>query len=116
MPYKIYHNPRCTKSRVALQLLKDEGISPEIVNYLDTPPSKAELEKVLKALGKRPRDIIRTGENEYKDNNLANPALSDDELINFVVKFPKLLERPIIVKDGSSAVIGRPPENVNKLL
>ncbi|MCY4043690.1 MAG: arsenate reductase (glutaredoxin) [Cellvibrionales bacterium] len=112
---KIYHNPRCSKSRQTLQLIEEKGVTPEICLYLETPPSKTELTDMLKKLGKTPRDILRKGEQEYKDNNFADKALSDEALIDLMVQFPKVIERPIVV-DGDKAIVGRPPENVLDLL
>lgn len=111
----IYHNPRCSKSRQTLQLIEDSGVSPDVILYLDTPPSATELKGLLKKLGINPRQLLRRGEQAYKDNNLADESLNDTALIEAMVEFPKLIERPIVVK-GRQAVLGRPPENVNALL
>lgn len=111
----IYHNPRCSKSRQTLALLQEKGVEPEIVQYLETPPDAATLKELLNKLGVSARDLLRKGEDAYKDHNLNDPKLSDDELIAFMVKYPKLIERPIVVK-GSRAVLGRPPENVLELV
>lgn len=113
--FTIYHNPRCSKSRQTLALLEENGVKPEVVLYLDTPPDAKALKQLLKKLKIGARDLLRKGEQEYKDNNLKNLDLSDDELIDAMVKFPKLIERPIVVK-GTSAVLGRPPENVLDLI
>jgi len=107
----IYHNPRCSKSRQTLQLLKDKGIEPTIIEYLTNPPTIETLSKIITNLGVNPRAIIRKKEAAYNDNNLANKSLSDDEIIELMVKNPVLIERPIVTIDGK-AVIGRPPENV----
>ncbi len=115
MTVKIYHNPRCTKSRQTLQLLKDKGIEPDIIEYLKTPPSAEELADILQKLGMEPRDLMRKNEAEYKVNNLDNPALDRLVLINGMVANPILIERPIVVANGK-AVIGRPPENVLSIL
>lgn len=115
MTVKIYHNPRCTKSRQTLQLLKDKGIEPDIIEYLKTPPSAEELADILQKLGMEPRDLMRKNEAEYKANNLDNPALDRLALINGMVANPILIERPIVVANGK-AVIGRPPENVLSIL
>jgi len=115
MTIKIYHNPRCTKSRETLQLLERRGIKPQVVLYLEKPPSKNEIVGLLKLLKLEVRDIIRKNEDEYKANHLHNQKLSDEKLIEFIVKNPKLLERPIVV-NGTKAAIGRPPENVLKIL
>ncbi|WP_448682445.1 arsenate reductase (glutaredoxin) [Pseudomonas nicosulfuronedens] len=111
----IFHNPRCSKSRGALELLEERGIQPEIIRYLETPPSAAELKALLGKLGIGARQLLRTGEDEYKELDLANPALSDDQLIGAMAQHPKLIERPIVVV-GDKAVIGRPPEKVLEIL
>ena len=111
----IYHNPKCSKSRKALEIIESKNIEPTIILYLVNKLSKIEVENLLSKLGLSIRDILRTGEDEYKNNNLKNENLSDDKLIEFLVKFPKLLQRPIVVKN-SKAVIGRPPENILNLL
>lgn len=111
----IYHNPRCSKSRQTLKLLEEQGIEPEVVLYLENPPSKAELKGVLKKLGIAPRDLLRKGEDAYKENNLSDPGLSDAALIDAMITHPKLIERPIVIK-GDKAVLGRPPENVLNLV
>ena len=112
---KIYHNPRCSKSRQTLQLLEDKGIQPEVILYLENPPDAETLKKLIKKLGITPRLLLRKGEDEYKQNNLFDTSLSDDALISAMVKFPKLIERPIVVH-GSKAALGRPPENVLSIL
>lgn len=111
----IYHNPRCSKSRQTLGLLEDRGIEPQIIKYLDDTPDKATLKKILDQLGLEPRDLMRKHETEYKENNLDNPDLSDDELIDTMLKFPKLIERPIVLANNKAA-LGRPPEDVLKIL
>ena len=111
----IYHNPKCSKSRKALEIIKRKNIEPTIILYLVNKLSQTEVENLLSKLGLSIRDILRTGEDEYKNNNLKNENLSDDKLIDFLIKFPKLLQRPIVVKN-SKAVIGRTPENVLNLL
>lgn len=115
MTTRIYHNPRCSKSRQTLQLLTEKGIQPEIVEYLKTPPSADELRELLNKLGLHPRDLIRRREAEYKASGADNPDLSDDELIELMVEHPKLIERPIVVHDGKVA-LGRPPEKVLEIL
>lgn len=112
---RIYHNPRCSKSRQTLALIEDAGISPDVVLYLETPPSATELEGLLKKLGLSARELMRKGEDAYKENNLGDEQLTEQQLIDAMIKFPKLIERPIVVK-GSQAVLGRPPENVNQFL
>lgn len=111
----IYHNPRCSKSRQTLQLLEERGIEPEIVLYLETPPTHKELQALLKKLGIGPRELLRRGEAEYAERNLGDASLGDVALIDAMVACPKLIERPIVVR-GARAVIGRPPENVLELL
>ncbi|ANY85835.1 MULTISPECIES: arsenate reductase (glutaredoxin) [Pseudomonas] len=111
----LYHNPRCSKSRGALELLEERGLAPTIVRYLETPPDAAILNALLGKLGIAPRQLLRTGEEEYKALDLANPALSDAQLIDAMVQHPKLIERPILVV-GDKAVIGRPPEKVLEIL
>jgi arsenate reductase len=115
MQVKIYHNPRCSKSRQTLQLLQEHNIEPEVVEYLNTPPDKTTLRKILKQLGFSPRDLMRRKENEYKENHLDDPTLTDDQLIDAMLKYPKLIERPIVVTDKGAA-IGRPPEKVLEVL
>ena len=115
MSIKIYHNPRCSKSRQTLQLLEEKGIEPEIVLYLENTPSKTELKRILKALGLKARDLMRKKEAEYKDNNLADESLKEDDLITAMNQFPKLIERPIVV-NGDQAAVGRPPENVLEII
>ena len=111
----IYHNPRCSKSRQTLALIEEKGIEPEIILYLEATPSKEELVDLLKKLGIGPRALLRKGEDAYKENNLKDESLSDNALIDFMIQFPKLIERPIVV-NGSKAVLGRPPENVLEIL
>lgn len=115
MSIKIYHNPRCSKSRETLQLLRDRGIEPEIVEYLKTPPSVEELDAILKKLGMEPRALMRKKEAPYDENDLLDPSLDRQTLIQAMVKFPILIERPIVV-NGDKAAIGRPPENVLAIL
>ncbi len=110
----IYHNPRCSKSRETLQLLRDNGIEPQIVEYLKDTPDEEELRKLLMKLHLRPTDILRTGEALYKQK-LKGLKLTDEEWIRVMVENPSLIERPIVVK-GHKAVLGRPPENVLELL
>ena len=113
--YKIFHNPRCSKSRQALQLLKDNNCKIEIISYLEIDLKVSLIKDILKKLTLKPRDILRKGEQEYKDNNLKKDNLSEEDLINYMIKYPKLIERPIVVK-GIKAVIGRPPEKVLELI
>lgn len=111
----IYHNPKCSKSRQTLELLKEKGIDAEIVLYLESPPDKSQLQELIKMLGINARDLIRTSEQEYKDLNLAETHLDDAYLINAMIKAPKLMQRPIVVCNGKAA-IGRPPEQVLEIL
>lgn len=107
----LYHNPRCGKSRSALELLRGRGIEPAVVEYLKTPPTAAELESILDQLGIEPRALMRKGEAAYKEAGLDNPALDRAALIAAMVANPILIERPIALANGKAA-IGRPPENV----
>jgi arsenate reductase (glutaredoxin) len=111
----LYHNPRCSKSRGALQLLEERGLTPTIVRYLENPPSTAQLQELLGKLGIGARQLLRSGEEEYRVLNLADPSLSDTQLIEAMASHPKLIERPILIA-GDKAVIGRPPESVLELL
>lgn len=111
----IYHNPRCSKSRETLQLLESRGIKPNIVLYLETPPDAQTLKSLLKKLGLKPRELIRQKEAEYKELGLQDASLSDEQLIEAMVKHPKLIERPIVVQ-GNKAALGRPPERVLEIL
>lgn len=111
----LYHNPRCSKSRSTLQLLEDRGVQPTLVRYLETPPNAEQLRDLLSKLGISARQLLRTGEDEYRELNLADSALSDADLIDAMAAHPRLIERPILVA-GDRAVIGRPPENVLELL
>lgn len=115
MSITIYHNPRCSKSRGTLSILEEAGADTRIVEYLHTPPSRDELVNILAMLGMRPRELMRKGEAEYKENDLDDESLSDDELIDAMIRFPKLIERPIVVHNGK-AIIGRPPETVKTIL
>lgn len=113
---KIYHNPRCSKSRDTLSLLKANGIDPEVVLYLETPPDAATLRQLLKMLGMASaRELMRQKEDLYKSLDLANPQLSEDALIQAMIENPKLIERPIVVSYGE-ARIGRPPEQVLEIV
>ena len=113
--YIIYHNPRCSKSRQTLQLLRDAGIEPTIVEYLKTPLAKDQLRNISQLLGLRPKDFVRKIENDFKDNDLSRFLEDDEKIIEATLSFPKIIERPIVVS-GRRAVIGRPPENVQKLI
>jgi len=112
---RIYHNSRCSKSRATLALLEDRGGDVEVINYLDTPPTPAELAVLLKQLGMAARELLRTGEAEYQSLGLDDPALDEAALIAAMVAHPKLIERPIVVANGKAA-LGRPPEAVLAIL
>jgi len=112
---RLYHNPRCSKSRGALELIHERGIEPRVIAYLDTPPTRDELRELLRLLALPARALLRTGEDEYAALGLADVSLSDDALIDAMVAHPRLIERPIFVHAGR-AVIGRPPEQVLTLL
>lgn len=112
---RIYHNPRCSKSRQTLSLLEEKGLQPEVVKYLETPPTADELAVLVKALGCTVRDIIRVKESEYKELDLDNPSLSDEHLLQALSAHPRLIERPLVTHDGKAAM-GRPPENVLALI
>ncbi|ORU91875.1 MAG: arsenate reductase (glutaredoxin) [Cycloclasticus sp. symbiont of Poecilosclerida sp. M] len=115
MSIKIYHNPRCSKSRQTLQLLQDNSVQPTVVEYLKDAPNKQELESVLTLLGLAPRDLMRKGEAVYKELNLADDSLSTEQLISAMLENPILIERPIVLANGKAA-IGRPPESVLDIL
>lgn len=115
MKTTIYHNPRCSKSRQTLQLLTEQHIDPEVVEYLQTPPDREELLRILDLLGLEPRQLMRTKEPEYKEQGLDNEGLTRDQLIDAMVATPKLIERPIVIHNGKAA-IGRPPEKVLDIL
>ena len=112
---RIYHNPRCSKSRQALALLQENGLQPEVVKYLESPPTAGELSTLVAAMNCGVRDIIRIKENEYKELGLDNPALSDEDLLQALSRHPKLIERPIVTHGGKAA-LGRPPENILTLI
>jgi len=111
---KIYHNPRCSKSRNAVALLEEQGVEAEVVKYLDTPPTKEELKEILKMLGLSARELMRTKEAIYKELGLKEVE-EEEALIDAMMANPKLIERPIVIKDGKAA-IGRPIENIIELL
>lgn len=112
----IYHNPRCSKSRETLSLLKANGVEPEVVLYLETPPDAATIKSLLSKLDfASARDLMRQKEDLYKELNLADQTLSEDQLIQAMVENPKLIERPIVLANGE-ARIGRPPESVLEIL
>ena len=112
---KIYHNPRCSKSRQTLALIEEKGLTPTIIRYLESPPDAAEISDLLMKLGISARALLRKGQQDYKDQNLENTRLSEAELIDAMATYPKLIERPIVVKNNK-AILGRPPENVLDLI
>lgn len=111
----IYHNPRCSKSRQTLQLLQENGIEPEVVLYLEDTPDQEQLQDLLNKLGISARELLRTGEQEYKDNNLKDKSLSESDLIQAMTRYPKLIQRPIVVANNKAA-LGRPPESVLEII
>ena len=115
MSITIYHNPKCSKSRQTLKLLQEQGINPVTIEYLKNPPTVEKLKEILSLLGVSPRDLMRKKEDEYKELDLANSKLSDEDLIGFMVKNPNLIERPIVLANGKAA-LGRPPEQVLYIL
>ena len=112
---RIFYNPKCSKCRLTMDILNDKDIDATVVEYLNTPPGSAELIEVLDLLGIEPRDLMRKHEAPYKDNNLDNPDLSREQLIQAMIDNPILIERPIII-NGNKATIGRPPEKVLDIL
>ena len=115
MQITLYHNPRCSKSRQTLALLQERGIQPKIIKYLETPPNREELKRLLTLLQLSARELMRTKEDEYRQAKLDDPQLDDDALIDAMLAQPKLIERPIVVA-GNKAAIGRPPENILEIL
>jgi arsenate reductase len=113
--FTIYHNPRCSKSRQTLALLEENGETPQVVLYLESPPSEAGLQSLLEKLCLKPRELMRKGEELYKEKGLADTSLTDAQLIAAMAAHPILIERPVVVK-GDRAVLGRPPESVLELL
>lgn len=110
----IFHNPRCSKSRATLELLRERGIEPSVVEYLKNPPSQETLSRILDLLGLEPRELMRRHEDEYTEANLDDPGLTRETLILAMIQRPRLIERPIVV-NGNRAAIGRPPECVLEL-
>lgn len=113
--FVIYHNPRCSKSRQTLALLEQRNVKPQVVEYLKTPPSIDELSEIVEQLGISARQLLRKGEAEYKDLNLADESLTEQQLIQAMCEHPKLIERPIVIYNGK-AKLGRPPEAVLEIL
>ena len=115
MTIRIFHNPRCSKSRATLTLLQEQGIEPEIILYLESPPDAGELRIILDKLDMSPRELMRTSEAEFKEQGLSDESLTDDELIDAMAATPRLIQRPIVLA-GDRAAMGRPPESVLDIL
>ncbi len=113
--FKIYHNPRCSKSRQTLALLEEKSVDLEIIEYLTSPPTASELKQVISLLKIEPRDLMRKKEAEYKQAGLDDTSLNHDQQIALMVAYPKVIERPIVIGKGKAA-IGRPPESVLEIL
>jgi arsenate reductase len=111
----IYHNPKCSKSRETLQILQDNNIEPEIIDYLENPPTAQVLKNIIAILGVSARDLMRSTEPAHKEANLEDDSLSDDDIIAAICKYPALLQRPIVVS-GNKAIIGRPPVRVLEII
>ena len=111
----IYHNPRCSKSRLTLELIRAQGIEPTIIEYLNTPPSEKTLQHILKQLHLTARELLRKNETLYKELHLADTTLTEKQLVQQMIAHPILIERPIVIANDK-AVIGRPPENVLEIL
>ena len=112
---RVFHNPKCSKCRLTMGILDDKGVDTTVIEYLKTPPNTAELSEILNLLGLEPRDLMRRHEAPYKDNNLGDPDLSREQLIQAMIDNPILIERPIVI-NGDKATIGRPPEKVLDIL
>lgn len=115
MKVTIYHNPRCSKSRQTLALLRERGVDPEVIEYLKTPPDKATLESLLEALSIPASGLVRTGEPEYRELGLATAGTTESHLVDAMVEHPGLIQRPIVVC-GGQARLGRPPEQVLEII
>ena len=111
----IYFNPKCSKCRLGIEILEKEGQHAEVIVYLNTPPDAETLESILDMLGMEPRDLMRKHEKEYAEAGLDNPDLSREQLISAMIEYPRLIERPIVIKNGK-AIIGRPPEKILDIL
>ena len=111
----IFHNPRCSKSRSSLAILKQQGLEPEIRLYLENPPSEAEVRSILAKLGIPARDLLRKGEWDFKALNLSEPDVSETQIIKAMTEYPKLIERPIVIKEDKAMIV-RPPERILELL
>ena len=115
MAITIYHNPRCSKSRQTLKLLEEKAAAIDVIEYLKNPPTGKKIKEILSLLEISPRDLMRKKEAEYKDLGMSNSDLSDEDLIDFMVNHPIIIERPIVLANGKAA-LGRPPENVLNIL
>ncbi|EAT13477.1 arsenate reductase (glutaredoxin) [Bermanella marisrubri] len=115
MAIQIWHNPRCSKSRQTLALLEENGVTPDVVLYLESVPSKQDIKAVLSKLGIEARALLRNGEDAYKELNLKDKSLSDEVLLDAMVSHPKLIQRPIVI-NGDKAKLGRPPEDVLEII
>jgi arsenate reductase len=115
MQITIFHNPRCSKSRQTLELLTEQGIVPHVVNYLENPPDHQQLDSILRGLDMEPRDLMRKNEAEYAAQGLDDSSLSRGDLIDVMVNYPRLIQRPIVVA-GDKIAIGRPPEAILEIL
>lgn len=115
MTITVYHNPRCSKSRAAMEYLEENGIEADVIEYMDSPPDAEDLKKLLSMLGMTPRELMRKHEKVFKEAGLDDPTFTDDELIEAMVQCPSLIERPIVVNNGK-AVLARPPEAVMDIL
>jgi len=115
MSVKIYHNPRCSKSRETLALLEEKGTETEVIEYLKTPPDEATLKTIIKTLGINAMQLVRTHEDEFKLAGLDKDGVSENDVIKAMLKYPKLIERPIVV-NGNKVAMGRPPKNILTIL
>ena len=115
MALEIWHNPRCSKSRQTLALVREQGLEPTVIEYLKTPPTVERLHQVLAMLGLTPRQLMRRKETDYKEQGIDDDSLMDDQLIAAMIEFPKLIERPVVI-NGDRAAVGRPPEQVLGIL
>jgi len=111
----IYFNPKCSKCRLSIEILEKEGQLARVIEYLNTPPDAGTLESILGMLGMEPRELMRKHEKEYTEAGLDNPDLTRKQLINAMIEHPRLMERPIVIKNGK-AIIGRPPEKILDIL
>ena len=112
---RVFHNPNCSKCRLTMDILNDNGVEITVVEYLNAPPTQDELNEVLDLLGVEPRELMRKHEKQYSENNLDNPDLTREQLVQAMIEHPILIERPIII-NGNKATIGRPPEKVLDIL